>query len=246
MREIALRGIVLLVLMAPMVQAPAQDTLDIAPYLERLQTKGASAIRDEVSDLAEENPEDPGVRYLQGLVTEDGTDAVRIFQGLVDRHPRSEWADDALHRVYQFYYSIGLYRTADLKWAQLQKDYPDSPYLKSGKGVAKGGQDAQVSVSPPPPVTRESSDPVAVVPQGEDRNGQFALQVGAYTARENAEKQKFFFEDQGYPVEVINRVRDSRSMFLVLVGNFLTYDEAKSRIDEIRRKYGVDSFVVSR
>jgi hypothetical protein len=70
--------------------------------------------------------------------------------------------------------------------------------------------------------------------------------VGAYSARENAEKQKFFFEDQGYPVEVINRVRDSRQLFLVLVGNFLTYDEAKSRTEEIRRKYGVDSFVVSR
>jgi cell division septation protein DedD len=85
-----------------------------------------------------------------------------------------------------------------------------------------------------------------VVPQGEQRNGQFALQVGAYSSRENAEKQKLFFEDQGYPVEVINRVRDSRSLFLVLVGNYLTYDDAKSRIAEIRQRYGVDSFVVSR
>ncbi len=70
--------------------------------------------------------------------------------------------------------------------------------------------------------------------------------MGAYSARENAEKQRLFFEDQGFPVEVINRVKDSQSLFLVFVGNYLTYDEAKSRIAEIRKRYGVESFVVSR
>ena len=223
----------------------AQDTLDIAPYLERIESGDVQDVREEVSDLVERRPEDPGVRYLQGLVTEDGTDAVRVFQGLVDKHPRSEWADDALFRVYQFYYSIGLYRTSDLKWAQLQKDYPGSPYLSEGKGGGKGMESAPVESSPAP-AAAGSTGGVGVVPPGENRSGQFALQVGAYSARENAEKQKFFFEDQGYPVEVINRVRDSRSLFLVIVGNFLTYDDAKSRIGEIRKKYGVESFVVSR
>jgi hypothetical protein len=49
-----------------------------------------------------------------------------------------------------------------------------------------------------------------------------------------------------FPVEVINRVKDSKSLFLVFVGNYLTYDEAKSRIDEIWKSYRVESFVVSR
>jgi hypothetical protein len=223
-------------------QSYAQDTLDISPYLERIQGGDTESIREEISDLAERRPEDPGVRYLQGLVTEDGTDAVRIFQGLVDRHPGSEWADDALYRVYQFYYSIGLYRTADLKWAQLQKDYPGSPYLSKAKGAGK----TEEGPGPVAPEEKQATEAVAAVPRGENQNGQFALQVGAYSARENAEKQKLFFEDQGYPVEVINRVRDARSLFLVLVGNFLTYDDAKSRIEDIRKKYGVESFVVSR
>jgi len=241
MRLRALVTLATLILALPLY---AQDTLDIAPYLERIQGGDVEDVREEISDLVEQKPEDPGVRYLQGLVTEDGTDAVGIFQGLVDKHPRSEWADDALFRVYQFYYSIALYRTSDLKWAQLQKDYPGSPYLSKGKGGE--GVESGPAESSPAPVVTGSTGPVAVVPQGENRSGQFALQVGAYSARENAEKQKFFFEDQGYPVEVINRVRDSRSLFLVIVGNFLTYDDAKSRIGEIRQKYGVESFVVSR
>ncbi len=121
-------------------QTFAQGNLDITPYLERFQKNGAAELRQEVSDLAERYPDDAGVRYLQGLVMEDGTDAVRVFQGLVDRYPQSEWADDALFRVYQFYYSLGLYRTADLKWAQLQKEYPDSPHLATKSGSAKAAQ----------------------------------------------------------------------------------------------------------
>jgi hypothetical protein len=212
--------------------------VDIAPYLERYQNGESEDLREEVSDLAERYPEDPGIRYLQGVVTEDGTDAVRIFQGLVDRHPQSEWADDALYRVYQFYVSIGLQRTADLKMAQMRNDYPDSPFLAM-----------RTSAKPAPPRAEqqpaEASAPPIAPPAG-TQSGQFALQVGAYSSRENAEKQKLFFEDQGFPVEIINRVKDSRSLFLVFVGNYLTYDDAKSRIGDIWKQYRVESFVVSR
>ncbi len=232
------RGLIIAMMVS--CAALAQDNVNIAPYLERIQNGVTEDLREEVSDLAERHPDDPGVRYLQGLVMKDGTDAVRVFQGLVDRHPKSEWSDDALFRVYQFYYSLGLYRTADLKWAQLQKEYPDSPHLSSAAGKTTPPlQEKSAEVNPP-----SKAGVAAATPQAQ--SGQFALQVGAYSARENAEKQKLFFEDQGFPVEVINRVKNSQSLFLVFVGNYLTYDEAKSRIAEIRKKYGVESFVVSR
>ncbi len=56
----------------------------------------------------------------------------------------------------------------------------------------------------------------------------FALQVGAFTTQVNAEKQKQFFEQLGYPVEVLNKVKDNRALFLVWVGTYPTYDEAKA------------------
>ncbi|MDH4069229.1 MAG: SPOR domain-containing protein [Ignavibacteria bacterium] len=241
----ALAAIVIMVLFAPL---PLAGQVEVQPYLDRLSSGELEEVREEVSDLVDQYPNDAGVRYLQGLVTEDGTDAVRVFQGLVDRYPESEWADDALYKVYQFYYSIGLYRTAELKMGQLRGDYPDSPFLTSAG--------AKVTPKADPPAESETTDPVPVVSEGgatgsgeavsQPGGGQFALQVGAYSSRENADKQKFFFEDQGFPVEVINRVRDGRALFLVLVGNYLTYEDAKAKSADIRRSYGVDSFVVSR
>ena len=59
----------------------------------------------------------------------NGTEAMKDYQSIVDNFPKSEWADDALYAIYQYYYSLGLYKTADLKFQQLKKEYPASPYL---------------------------------------------------------------------------------------------------------------------
>jgi hypothetical protein len=195
-------------------------------------------VRKELPDLLNRLPGDPGVLYIQGLLTEDGAEAVRLFQTLVDDHPKSEWSDDALFRIIQFYEAIGLYRTAELKTQQLAEQYPQSEYLsRLDSPPVAVRTDEESTVPDPLRGDREAT---------ENNQGQFGLQVGAYSSQENAEKQKLFFEDQGYPVDVINRVRESRSLFLVIVGNYQTYDDAKIGGAEIRRLYSVDSFVVSR
>jgi hypothetical protein len=50
----------------------------------------------------------------------------------------------------------------------------------------------------------------------------------------------------GYPVEVINRVKEGRSLFLVLVGTFASADEARDRGTEIKKKHNVDSIVTTK
>ena len=62
----------------------------------------------------------------------------------------------------------------------------------------------------------------------------------------NAEKQKLFFEDLGYPVEVINKVRDNRPLFVVLVGEYKTAEEAQTKGTEIREKFDMHPMVVTK
>jgi cell division protein FtsN len=173
------------------------------------------------------------VLYLQGLTTTEGAEAVRIYQSIVDNFPASEWADDALYKVYQFYYSLGLYRTAEIKMAQLRKSYPGSTYL-TGTSAADTQQLPEDSAS--------AATPVAAPAPAE----QYTLQVGAYTTAANAERQKSFFESQGYAVEVINKVKEGRSLFLVLVGTYASADEARSDGTEIKKKHNVDCIVTTK
>jgi septal ring-binding cell division protein DamX len=209
----------------------------------------AEQVRTEVPTLLSQYPNNPGVLYLQGMVTQDGAEAVRIYQSIVDNFPKSEWADDALYKVYQFYYAIGLYRTAELKMNQLKKDYPNSKFVSPSAEQETAHlaeeQDAPVVDASQATTVRPETSEVKSLTQAPIQ-GQFTLQVGAYTTQVNAEKQKLFFEDIGYAVEVINKVKDGRSLFLVHVGNYTTYDEAKVKGAGIKKTYNVDSIVVTR
>ena len=214
----------------------AQKVPDINSYVYMVEHGQTEKVGDLLPGLVEQYPNDPGVLYLQALLNTDGSAAVKMYQSIVDNYPKSEWADDALFKVYQFYYSLGLYRTAELKLAQLKKEYPGSRHL---------AQSAEVETEQLP----EEETPLATAEtpiQSQETEGQFTLQVGAFSTQVNAEKQKLFFEDLNLPVEVINRVKDGRSLYIVLVGRFKTAEDARASGVEIKKNYNMESMVVTR
>ena len=230
-----------------MAQTGAPDVQQLVDLVNRGQ---GDVVKAELPSLLTRYPNNPGILYVQALLTSEGAEAVRMYQSIVDNFPKSEWADDALYKVYQFYYSLGLYRTAELKMAQLKREYPSSKYITSSAGpeAQKPAAEAQKPAATPPPAkpaaTPQAPAESPAQPAGE--TGLFSLQVGAYTALTNADRQKKYFEERGYTAEVISRVRDGRSMYVVLVGAYRTYDEAKARAAEIKQRLNIDSFVLSR
>jgi cell division septation protein DedD len=236
------------------VAAFAQGTEpDINKYIAAINNGNADDVRRELPTLVTKYPNNPGVLYLQGLVAREGSEAIRTYQSIVDNFPQSEWADDALYRVYQFYYALGLYRTAEIKMKQLAERYPNSPYAKPG-AAGKIPQTEQVSDAPtptegaktvPPPPSTPGTTPVPVV-RDTVLPARFALQVGAFGLQSNAQALKERFEAGGYTVEMISKVKDTRALFMVLVGNYPTYEEARTAGQDVKRKMGVDAIVVSR
>ena len=226
--------------------APGKDNApaspDIAKYLAMVDAGQLDQARADLPALITKFPNDPAVLYLQGKLTTDGAEAVRIYQSVVDNFPKSEWADHALYKVYQFYYALGLYRTAELKMDQLRRDYPSSQFAKQGADVDSKSL-AEERELPPPEIPADTVPATKVV---SEHKAEFTLQVGAFTEQANAERQKQLFEELGMAVEIIHKVQDSRSLFLVHVGTYATYDEAKARGAEIKKNQNVDPIVISR
>lgn len=231
------RAFILLVFFAVVRLAGQTAGPDVNKYMALINSGKADDVRREVPALLSQYPNNPGVLYIQAMVSRDGAEAVRIYQSIVDNFPQSEWADDALYKVYQYYYALGLYRTAELKMDQLKHDYPSSRYLSavsdtSSKSVASAAVADTMAPAPP-----------ASVPEIRQ---QFTLQVGAYTTQVNAEKQKLFFEDLGFPVEVNSKIKDNRSLFIVLVGTFASTEEARAKAQEFKQKYNITPLVVTK
>jgi len=203
----------------------------IEKRLEMIKNGQADEVKVELPSLLTKYQNHPGVLYLQGVLTSDGSEAVKIFQSVVDNFPKSEWADDALYKTYQYYYSVGLYKTAVQKYERLKQAYASSPHLVHGESP---------SVDPEADAVEKPS-----LTGGSDR-GTFAVQVGAFSTAENASKQKRFFHNVGYPVETLNKVKRGKSYYLVWIGNFKSYDEARKFRNTMKGRYKIEPIVVER
>lgn len=206
---------------------------DIQKRLELIEKGQSEQVKGELQALLTNYQNNPGVMYLQGVLTTDGTEAVKIYQSIVDNFPKSEWADDALYKLYQYYYSIGLYKTADQKLAQLKQDYPFSAYAVEQTTMPKEGA---------------VETPAVVKPKGtvQKFSTSFTIQVGAFSTLSRAEELKNFFEGNGYSSNIFTMVSNGKKLHKVWVGEFQNQEEAKRFALEIKRKFSLESIVVAR
>jgi cell division septation protein DedD len=239
----ALLGILFL-FAGPPANAQSPDD-EIRSAIEKIDAGDTDPVRSILPDLVAKYQNNPGIMYIQGRLATDGIEAVKFYQGIVDNFPKSEWADDALYRIYQYYYSLGLYRTADLKMQQLKKEYPSSQYLTgSTEPKLPAQEETPVKLLEKEIASPDTQQLTKQVPTPVSRP--YAVQVGAFSTAAKAEKQKSFFEDRGYTVEVTNKIRAGKSFYLVWVGTFGSVEEARATVQEIKKKYKIDSMIVEK
>jgi hypothetical protein len=212
----------------------AQQATEAEPDIRRrivmIQRGEGDQVKAELPDLLTRYQNHPGVMFLQGMLTTDGGQASKVYQTVVDNFPDSEWADDALYKLYQYYYSLGLYKTGDAKLAQLKDQYPLSPYASD--------QAVQAQEANPTPARAEVQEPPPVPG--------YTIQVGAFSTMKNAEELKTQFERESYTATISTVVTNGKTLHKVWVGEFRTYDSAKRFAGEIKSKYNIDSIVVTR
>ncbi len=244
--SLTFRLIIVICLFPPAQRLAAQtDAPEISAAIRSAEAGRTDSVRKSLPDLIARYQNTPGLLYLQGRLATDGLEAVKFYQSVVDNFPKSEWADDALYRIYQYYYALGLYRTAEQKMQQLTRDYPRSVYVTGKPEPVLPRQEEQpvrlpVSDSAPPDTVKPAAAQTRPASAG------YVLQVGAFSSAANAQKQKTFFEDAGYQVQINNKTRSGRSVYLVWVGSFSTTDDARTAARTIKSKYKIDAIIVER
>jgi len=234
-QSILLAGIVVCSVQSALSQTGGGEP-DIRRRLEMIERGQADVVRAELPALMTNYQNDPGVMYLQAvLTTDDGAEAAKIYQNIVDNFPKSEWADDALYKLYQYYYSIGLYKTADQKLQQLKEEYPFSAYANEKSPVAEEKAEPK-------------EQPIVVKPKGPMQKyaAGFTVQVGAFSTFQNAAELKAKFENKGYTANIFTIDSGGKKIHKVWVGEFATYEEAKKLSAEVKKRFNLSSIVVSR
>jgi cell division septation protein DedD len=141
-------------------------------------------------------------------------------------------------------------RDTALFYAQVfARKYPEIKFdLETGK--ASGGPDdsSQITGKSTGPGTRVPGEPSRT-----DRNfsgspatqSGFRLQVGAFSVRENAERQKALLESLNYRVDIVPTRSGDRILYLVIVAGFSSREDAEMAGRLLKENYGIDYLVLS-
>lgn len=222
---------------------------DVRDRLDLINAGKSDQVRSELPALLNQYPNDAGVKYLDAYLTINGDQAVKKYQFIVDQFPKSEWADDALYKVYQYYYAVGLYKTADAKMIQLNEQYPTSIYAtRAVKAEEKIASPIVVpekqEVRQEQPAVESKSETVAL-PSNEV--GKFVVQVGVFSQENKAQEESQRYAGVvGRQAIVFSKESGGKTVFAIGFEGFQTEQSAREFGAELKSKYNIDWFLVKR
>lgn len=197
-------------------QAIAQE-IDIIPFLKMIEQGKVEDVKSKLLDLKNDFPKSANLIFLEGVLTENGQDAVVLYQTLLEKFPKSSYADAALYRIYSYYFALGLYNTADKNLNKLKKDYPESPYIKMASvNIVKNDIEE----------TDQQNDQSSVENTDDQNQFTYTVQAGAFTNATNAAALKKEIESAGME-SFINEKNVAGTVFnVVYIGRFNSRKEA--------------------
>ncbi len=227
--------LILLFLFCSPVKLFSQE-VDIVPYLKAIENGNIAEAKEALVELKTEYPDDPSVMFLDGVLKENGQEAIVIYQDIVDNFPKSKYADAALYRIFSYYYALGLYESAREKLKQLKTSYSTSPYIQ----VA----DQNLSLLEKSDVQETVTQTEESKPKSEE-DYKFTIQAGAFTNLENANKLIGEFEGSGIYTQLTDKIVAGTTFHVVYAGKFETLEDAESFLQVVNSRYNVNGSIVS-
>lgn len=223
-----------LIFAAVFMPALAQGQLP-AGLLEKIYAGDAVGVRSEIETLLITEPKNPQITFLDAILTEDAAKAVYKLKAFLSVYPHHTLADDALYRVYSYYYAIGSYKTADEQMEKMRREYPGSPFL------APSVNDL---VLPLPEKSKEvAAEDEEPAPAAEDGN-YFTVQVGAFLDIKNVAELRGKLREDGYETYVRRKKVGGAEFHIVSAGKLRTSEEAEAVKEELRMKHGLNGLIV--
>jgi tetratricopeptide (TPR) repeat protein len=227
------RNIFLIIFLFVLVKPLDAQGKDIVPYLKLIENGQKDSVQKILPELIKDFPNDPSVIFLQAVLTENGQDAVPMFNRVVSDFPNSKYADASVYRLYSYYFSLGLYNTAGTFLDKLKKEYPKSPYIK----IAQKEVPSENETSPEKEQTVSSE-------KQDTANYKFTIQAGAFSNDANADALKKLFEDSGYYSFIKKKPVGGTDFRVVYVGRFKDQEEADSFLQVVNKQFELNGRVV--
>ena len=93
-------------------------------YITLLEKGKISEVKENLPELIERYPNDPGIFFLKGLISSDADEALLNYQTLISEFPNSDYASLSQMKIGEYLFARGLYSQASIQFKKTIINYP--------------------------------------------------------------------------------------------------------------------------
>ena len=247
MHQILKTTLLSLILLVFGLLSTASAQLSIDTYIQQIAKGWTTDAKTALPDLLIDRPDDPAVTFLHASLVEDPERAMPLFERIVQNHPQSEWADDALLRVILFSCTKKDDKKAKESFTKLRDVYPKSTLLP----IAYDAMRMTVSVPPPSSMAMKKTAPTksevtnaptpATTKPAEKKEPEKPAYKNPYTlntkivpSKAAADKMLKTFKDKRMSARVAEKWVSGKRNYVVQVGEYETEVDAARDLEVVR------------
>ena len=234
-------------------------------YLSLIHEGQREGVKENLPELVSKYPNDPGVIYLQALLTVNGMKSLELYSMIIDKFPESIYAGEASVKIGEYFYARGLYSQAGRQLCTIPRRYPRisnmqvvidmmvSSFLAIGENDSvKYYTGIYHSMFPYLDIDKYGIER-PIIPSSQISNKvntiepkPYIVQIGAFGSIQNANRLKLQVSQIGYEVELSPVQTNGKGLHAVRVVRYKSKSSAERVGDSIKKKLGIDYRVLYR
>ena len=238
---------------------------NVEMYLSLIHDGQSEGVKENLPELISKYPNDPGVIYLQALLTTNGIKSLELYAKIIEKFPESKYSGSASVKIGEYLYARGLYSQAGMQLRLIPRKYPRienmqrvvdmivSSFLAIGEDDSvryylgiyrsmfpnldfdKFGIDSPLFKTKQNIVNKKNKEPKPYV-----------IQIGAFGSIQNANRLKLQVSQIGHDVEIVPVQTNGKDLHAVRVIRFTSKSSAERIGSNIKKKLGIDFRVLYR
>ena len=234
-------------------------------YLSLIHEGQSQGVKENLPELISKYPNDPGVLYLQALLTSNGIKSLEFYSKLIEKFPESKYAGEASVKIGEYFYSRGLYSQAGRQLCLIPRKYPRVSKMQavidmmvsSFQAIGEGDSvkyyvGIYQSMFPNLDInkygieTSNLSNDEIFEKNNTKQPRPYVVQIGAFGSIQNANRLKLQVTQIGYDVAISKVRTNGKSLNAVRVVRFRSKSSAERVGQTIKKKLGIDFRVLYR
>lgn len=201
--------------------------VDVVPYLKAIENGNIQKAKTGLRMLKTSNPDNPDVVFLDAVLTEDGSAALKKYYKVYTDYPRSKFADASLYRIFSYYFALGLYKKAEKYLTKLKTEYPESHYIRTADRHLPDESNSTVFHEVKTIVSKKKVK----------QTNLYTVQAGAFININNAERLVSTFNKSGLDASISSKDVGGTTLNIVTVGKYSDKSDAQELLKALKKNY---------